>query len=112
MSRYNMKKGIFLAMLASFVVLTTFPAFTQETTIKPKGENVWELCGEAGVPFATVKKRQTGGLSFYDASGKYIGVIQHSGTWVPWNARKRVTTIKSEEAELFLEVLKVANRSR
>lgn len=103
-----MKKGVFLATLVLFFALTTFPAVAQETTTKPKGENEWELYRETGGLFATVKKTQTGGLSFYDASGKYIGVIQPTGTWVPWNAKKRVTTITSEEAELFLEVLKVS----
>ena len=103
-----MSKGIFFLMLVFIFSVVTAPAFGQDISAKPKGQNEWELFGPEGGLFATVKRTDAGGISFYDASGKYIGLIQNSGTWVPWNAKRRVTYIKAEEAELYLQVLKMS----
>jgi hypothetical protein len=106
----NMRKDICLVTLGLLLCFVTLPAFAQGVTAKPKGQNEWELYGPDGGLFATVKKTEAGGLGFHDASGKYIGVIQTSGTWVPWNAKRRVTYIEADEAELYLQVLKVSKR--
>jgi hypothetical protein len=103
-----MRKVIGFCTLVLLLCFFTMPVFAQGITTKPKGQNEWELYGQDGTLFATVKKTEAGGFSFHDASGKYIGVIQTSGTWVPWNAKKRVTYIKAEEAELYLQVLKAS----
>ena len=106
-----MKKEVILAILGLFCCFVTLPAFAQEFSTKSKGENEWELFRKAGDSdklYATVKKTEAGGFNFYDASGKYVGVIQTSGTWVPWNAKRRVTYIEPKEAELYLDVLKAS----
>lgn len=103
-----MKKTFFLVMLLSIFFLTTLSVFSAQLTAKPNGPNMWDLYSQDNKLVGSVKKNETNSLSFYDKNGTYIGVIQESGTWVPWNARRRVTFIKPEEARLYLDVLEIS----
>ncbi|MBW2109301.1 MAG: hypothetical protein JRI36_11655 [Deltaproteobacteria bacterium] len=105
-----MKSVLFLGITLLVLVATAFPAVADQISFKATEKNAWELHAQDGQMVGSVKKNETGSLSFYDKTGKYIGVIKPSGTWVPWNARRRVTYIQPEEARLYLDVLAISKQ--
>ena len=105
-----MRKALYLTTLFALLGHVILPVSAEGGSIKPKSNNVWELYQNRGEIIATIKKLETGGFSFYDKGGKFIGIILTSGTWIPWNAKKRRTRIEPEEAELYLEVLRSINQ--
>ncbi len=100
-----MKRGIFLGTLVLLLFFSSSPVFSAQILTRPTGENVWEMYARGGDPVGTLKKTEANSYSIYDISGRFIGLIYQSGTWMPWNAKKRLTTITPEEAKFYLDAL-------
>jgi hypothetical protein len=101
-----MKKAVLLITVIVLFCLCSLPVFSEEIVLRPKDQDMWEMCNLSGDSVGTLKRTEAGNFGFYDKGGKYIGVILQSGTWIPWNARKRKTVIKPEEAQLYVDVLR------
>jgi hypothetical protein len=101
-----MRKAVLLPTVIVLFCLGSLPVFSEEIVPRPKGNHTWEMHNVNGDFVGRLKRTEYGNFDFYDKSGKYIGVILQSGTWIPWNARKRKTVIEPEEAQLYVDVLR------
>jgi hypothetical protein len=102
-----MGRMILLATMIFILGFSSSPAFSEQLAARPKGEGEWELYDKPGNLAGTVKKTEQGNFKFYNRGGKYVGLILDSGTWLPRDARRSYTIITPEDAELYLDVLKV-----
>jgi hypothetical protein len=100
-----MKKILSVTMIVLFC-LSSFPAFSQQLTPKPKGQDEWQVHYDNGGVAATFKRAESGSYKIYSPDGKYLGLILSSEKFRPPDANKRHTLISPEAAQLYLKVLR------
>jgi hypothetical protein len=104
-----MKKILSVTMIVLFC-LSSFPAFSQQLTPKPKGQDEWEVHDENGAVAATFERTEKGSYKLYSPDGKYVGLILSSEKFRPPDANEKHTLISPEAAQLYLRVLRVIRR--
>lgn len=102
-----MRKVILLATMIVFFCFNSSAVFSGRLAITPKDQNEWEMLNHNGDVVGTLKRTEKGSYKFYNRGGQYIGLILHSGKWIPPDARRSYTTITPEAAQLYLDVLNV-----
>ena len=102
-----MRKVILLATIILLFFFSSLPVFSEQITPKPKGTDLWEMYNANGDVVGTLKRTEQGNFSFYDKGGRYVGLILQSGNWIPWNAKKRRTIITPQDANFYVDVLRV-----
>lgn len=107
-----MKKVVLLATMIALFCSSSFPVFSEELTTRPKGQNEWEMLNQNGVVLGTLKRTEKGNHKFYNRGGGYVGLILHSGKWIPRDSRSNHTTITPQEAQLYLYVLEAIKTTR
>jgi hypothetical protein len=107
-----MKKVALLATMIALFCSSAFPVFSGEVTTRPKGQNKWEMLNQNGDIVGTLKGTEEGNYKFYNRGGGYVGLILHSGKWIPRDSRRSYTTITPEEAQLYLNALEAIKTTR
>jgi len=102
-----MRKVILLATMIVLFCFNSSAVFSEQLVTRPKGQNEWEMLNQNGDVVGRVERTEKGNYKFYDRGGGYVGLILHSGKWIPRDARRSYTTITPEAAQLYLNVLKV-----
>ena len=102
-----MKKAILLAIMIFLFCFNPLPVFSEQLATRQKGGNEWEMLNQNGDVVGRFEKTEKGNYKFYNRSGQYVGLILGSEKWIPRDARRSYTTITPEDAQLYLDVLRI-----
>ena len=75
-------------------------------TVEQAGEGEWRIINQDGQFIGILKSERQQSFTFYDASGVFMGTILESKEWFHRLYRKRDTSVKPEEARLYIDALK------
>jgi hypothetical protein len=102
-----MKKVTLLAAMILLFWSSPLPVFSEHLVTRQKAENEWEMLNNKGDVVGRFERTEKGNYKFYNRSGQYVGLIIGSEKWIPRDARRSYTTITPEDAQLYLDVLRI-----